>query len=1277
MACMVTVTAIKCQGTLIKFDHLGTDEGLASGTVNSVLRDSKGYVWIGTIDGLNRYNGFEITTFKHDLKDRGSIVGNTVYAVKEDKEGLIWIATDQGLSVFDWEKEEFKTYINDPQNEKSLSNNHLRDVFVDSQGRVLLASKGGGVSVYEREADEFMNFTTSSASTKAISSDLTFSIIEDKPDFYWIGLNGGGLEYFDLKSGTFSSIIYDPNFPDIITDRKPLLKDSDGDIWIGTDGWGVYKWDVSEQVFSSFKHLPGVDGLSKNIITSFHEDWLGRIWIGTDGSGVDIYEVSTAKFTHLKSEFYDNNSLSSEAIRRIYEDVAGTIWVSTFRGGVNIYSPFRYKFNAFKHIPNNNNSLSFNSVIAIGETSDGYLWFGTDGGGLDQYDPATGDFRHYTSDLENRNSLSGNVIKSITEDKEGNLWLGTYSAGVTRYDRSRNRFYRYAPEPGNLTSLNDNHVWCMMEDKNGDFWLGTLSGGLAKYNREEDDFKHYRRNDTEPHAVASDYIRVLFEDDKGRFWVGTGDEGLDLFDPNSETFKHYPYLPDQSNGIPDGDIRAIFNRSNGELWIGTTNGIATYNENSDVFELHEINDRLSNKVIAGLLEDDNGKIWISTSGGLVQYNPVNDEIRVYDKQDGLVGNEFNYTSSVKAKSGKLYFGNLDGVNSFYPGQLEPNKFNPEVVLTDFKLFDQSISTGIELNGRVLFERSLEVAEKITLYHNENSFSLEFASLDYTAPTRNKYSHRLESFDSGWNDSQGQSRDATYTNMDPGVYTFVVRGSNSDGIWSSNDRSLTIEILPPWWGTWWFRIIVLLLTFSIVTVAIRWRIKTVKNQKEELEQKVNEATSKMALQNEQLQKQQENLQAAIEETNFIINEAVESGNYSARIEVEDKKGEWKELGLSINHLFESIMSPFGSITDIVNSMAENNLSRRYESEARGDVKLLTDSLNKALNNMSLLLLEIVRQVEYIGQSSQEMTITSEEMNTSTAEIATSIEEMTKGAQDQVQRIDESSGLLEAILTFSNNMSEQAEAINQAANLGVQRSDAGKVLIEKVESNMQSVAKSSKASNEAVNVLAERSGKISSILNVIKDIAGQTNLLSLNASIEAAKAGESGRGFAVVANEIRGLASKSNTSAKEIEIMIEEVQSAIGKTNDLISSMSGDINEGVQVAKEASEAFADLAVSYSQTLNLSEQIVEATNQQTNDVSNVVGAMEGVAVISEQTAAGTEEVAASSSELSAGMSQYTAKTKEVSDIAESLTSKVRLFKLTDLSDEDNLSETDDAKG
>ncbi|MDH5474292.1 MAG: ATP-binding protein [Cyclobacteriaceae bacterium] len=908
------------QNSSIKFDHLSTDQGLSSGAVECVYKDSKGYMWIGTRDGLNRFNGYTFTIFKHDNKDDASISGNNITSIVEDKQGRIWVGTlDDGISVFDWETEIFTNYKHNQKDTQSIADNRIHKILIDEENNVLVAT-GGGLDIYDRKSDSFEHIKRTSEELKGYNSKSVHSIIQDAPGFFWVRPDFGGVELFDLKNKTFEKFEFD-DFNNLIVNRlKPLYKDSKGFLWVGTGVNGVYRVDRQHHLIKHFTFNPANNGLNSNIITSFYEDDQNRIWIGTDGGGINIYNTQTDSFSYIKKNIYINTSLSSDVILEFYEDDSDILWVSTFGGGLNIYRKNKSKFNLYQQSIEES-SLSNNSVVALHEGRDGTIWVGTDGGGLDKFNPSTEEFHHIKHSLEDENTISANVITSLYEDHLGYIWAGTYSAGLNRYNPSTGENKRFKIDPDDPKSLEFNNVWAILEDYNNELWFGLL-GGLAHYNRETQDFEHYKNDVNDSLSLSNGMIIVLFEDSKKNLWVGT-QGGLNLFDREKGTFKRFLYNPDDANSIINNNIRALCEDEKGNLLIGTLGGMSVMNlENFQIYS-SGFNELLPNKVINGIQEDKNNNLWISTSNGLFSYNPISNELQKFSKSDGLQGNEFNYTSSVTSrKSGVMYFGGLQGLNSFSPEDIKFSTANPKIVITDFKIFGLSVSKNDSVNGKPFVRESFPYLSEITLSHKETVFSIEFASLDYTSPYENKYRYKLEGFDKSWNNTDALRRTATYMNLSPGEYVLTIQGTNSDGIWSKEERALAIEILPPFWKTWWFISFMVMTSFLAVLFVIHQRTAILVKQKRKLEHEIANRTVLITQQNEELLATNEELMA----TNDQLVETMNHLEATQDKLVEAEK--MASLGVLTAGIAHEINNPINFVFAGANSL-EDNLTKIEE------------------------------------------------------------------------------------------------------------------------------------------------------------------------------------------------------------------------------------------------------------------------------------------------------------------------------------------------------------
>ena len=1223
------------------FKQKTVDDGLSNNRISAIHQDNRGFIWFGSYNGLDRFDGRNIVNYKHDPSKPGTISGNDIRAIFSDSEGTLWVGGNGGLDYFDLPKEQFITFDHD-----SLSGGIGRvDAIKEDQSSNLWIASTKGLFRYNLKSKEFYQFPQNDDSGSLPEGQVS-RILVDRNNNLWIAIYKKYLCYYNQKSGEILTFKNEPRNSRSLSGNQieRMYEDRSGNVWFGTMNNGLNRYNPATRDFTRI--IPDANDDYSTRVRAIFEDFEGNFFVGTRG-GVYMRNRNNDKFFMYASSEHPFSTLSQNSIQCSYIDSTGTLWIGTFAGGVNFTNLQRKPFIHYSSKTDNSYFLSSPNVYAFCEDDQNNLWVGTDNG-LNRLDRNSGRFRAYFNNPNDRASLSYNDVKSLSSDREGNIWVGTNQGGLNFYNRRTGRFSTYMHDDDDPGSISTDKIYGLLLDRNSDLWVLNGVGYLDILRNGSSVFEH----------IAIKPYYGIIEGSNDKLWIG-GQEAIYAYDYNSEEFTEI-----KEDSLL-GDVYTLMEASNGELWIGGETGIVIYDVKNQSFEALNVENAPLNEVY-GIKEDQNHQIWISTEEGLIKLSNAltsdrtNIKFRVYTKHDGLQSKQFNYNAHYQSANGELMFGGINGFNIFDPSEIKNNDIPPYVALTDLKVFNRSVQIGESKNGNTILNESISTAKELAFNRHQKSFTIDFVGLHYAQPDANQYRYMLEGYDEDWTYTNAARNFAPYSNLPGGEYTFRVNAANVDGVWAAEDRTVVIEVIPPFWNTWTFRLLVLALLVGGVVAYMRWRTAQARENQQRLERKVAEATDKVKHQNDALREQSDLLQNAIKETNEVVKEAVESGNFSARIDLSNKKGEWKSLGESINHLFESVAKPFTAINEVVNKLADGDLTGRYHGTVRGDIQKLTDNLNKAIVNLSNLLSEIAERARYLKESSSEMLNSGEQMKLSTGEIASAIGEMSNGAHEQVRKIDESSSLIEGVLASSTNMGQQADAIQETAKQGAEKSRSGMDLAQDMDKTMKHILASSKRTNEAVSSLTNRSKEISSVLRIIKEIASQTNLLALNAAIEAAQAGESGRGFAVVAEEIRKLAESSKKSTAEIEELISAVQNDTSETATLIGDMSSSIKLGEQTTSQSLTTFQEIYKYYQETLDKSESIALATKKQTEDISNVVNIISGVVVISEETAAGTEQTASSSAELSAGMQNYQDKSEQVSSIADELQEKVSRFRL-----------------
>ena len=836
---------VLAQGTSgIRFDRISVEDGLSQADAFSVLQDSRGFLWVGTQEGLSRWDGYHFRVFRNDPNDPRSLSHNSVRAILEGSKGNLWIGTlGGGLNRFDRVTESFTHLRHDPANANTLSHDLVSTLLEDSRGSIWVGTDGGGLNRVHPPTGTVTRYSGGSSRFEAEVAENIRALWEDDSGILWVGTDGGGLLRFDPTEGLFHTL-GEPGSPFHIESRRILAlhESRDGWLWIGTHDDGLFRARLDTGEVERFRFQVDSDtSLSSDRVRVIHEDADGTMWIGTD-SGVSEWDPVRRSFHRFANDPADSTSLSANRVVSIYQDRGGVLWFGTMGGGLSKWNPSTRFFRSFKAESRGSERLSSNTITSFAEDRSGNVWVGTYGGGINRLDARSGEVSHYTSST----GLPDDRVMALFVDSRDALWIGTRSSGLSRLDRGRRAYRSYRHDSGDPKSLSRDEVTAIVETADGSLLVGTFQGGLNRLDPATGSFSHYRYDDSDETSLSSDRVIALEVDAEGEVWIGTEGGGLDRLDLATSTFDHNRHRTGEDMSLSSDVVFSILAAADGTLWVGTQRGLNRRYEPSrgpGRFRQYRERDGLLSEQIFGILEDEEGFLWLTTNNGLARLDPRNDTFRHFDLSHGLVANEFNSNAYFRSSAGEMYIGGSSGFNSFFPGRLGTTTSPPPVVLTRFQKFNRDVP----------LESPLSDLDYVELAHGDKVVSFEFSALDFTAPENNSYSYRLEGFDRDWVDA-GTIRRATYTNLRAGDYVFRARATNNLGVPSEDDVAVRVRVLASPWSTWWAY--ALYATAALMALGLLVRSQARKRHREseyrhQLLVQVEERTRELAQRNEEL------------------------------------------------------------------------------------------------------------------------------------------------------------------------------------------------------------------------------------------------------------------------------------------------------------------------------------------------------------------------------------------------------------------------------------------
>ena len=835
----------------MRFEHLTLDEGLSQSTVVSILQDAEGFMWFGTENGLNRYDGY---AFKHFRQERGNpdaLRNDFVYDLAEDPSGNLWVATKGGgLSRFDKTSETFTTFRHDDADEHSISGNIVRAVLADGDGSIWVGLRQDGLNLLHTESGRFEKIEL------VDGKESVFALHKDHSNRLWVGTENGVFT-INLENHDVEAFGQSPDNTLSSGRVRSISSDSKGRIWIGTYDAGLNLVDAKTGKVTHFRHDPADErSLADDRVTDVFEDAERRIWIGTTG-GLNLLDDDGEGFTRFSRDSNDPFSLSSNAVSTVFQDKSGLIWVGTLTAGINKWNPRTWALGLQDTSSIAATKDAQPNIVSFATDAENTLWIGTFGDGLIARNREDGSVRHYRNDPANPNSLSDDRVMSLAVDADGFIWAGTMRGGLSRLDPHSGEFTTYRNDPENDNSLSADGIMALMVDSRDRVWAGTFGGGISIFDAATQTFTRIGTDAAADNALSGPRVTALAEDRLGNVWIGTDSGGLNVYQHETGQVYTYRYDEDDATSLSSDTIYSLHVDQKGNVWVGTRGGgldrvIGSSASPGKVrFDNLSQKDGLSNDVVYGVHSDATGELWLSTNYGITRVNPETGAVKTLHRRHGLQSEEFNFGAHHSAADGTLFFGGANGFNEFEPEGLPVSKTIPPIVLTGFFNAGDDGTADIPKNLR----------DGIELGHADDSITFEFAALDFTSSANNRYKYKLEGFDKDWIDL-GSRRRVTYTDLDDGYYLLRVMAANSEGVWNEAGFAMPLRVKPALWDTWYAYVAYAAL-FAQICLFLWWghqrKLRREEEYSQRLEREVSKRTRELAERSEELVELNQSLQ----------------------------------------------------------------------------------------------------------------------------------------------------------------------------------------------------------------------------------------------------------------------------------------------------------------------------------------------------------------------------------------------------------------------------------